>query len=565
MIKLALCRDLQARDDLEPSKEVYRQRQVDELLKKFASPEVDQQPLEELTYGKFHIVNEHMGRFNSNISILPTRRITSSMSYAEKTLRRARALMYDVVGQLDIDTWFSACKHSQGSSIGVPFVDTSLEKKWLYPLSVTEEARPLFDSYLRFDSQMNRAVENFNSHHLVSERYQIVRGSRATTVEKNSSIRRMIAIEPTCNMFLQQGLMNVLYERMKRVGLNVETLPDLHKMLARESAITSRNATIDFSSASDCVSIELLRWLLPPKWFRAIYAVRSPEMQINADWHQLNMISTMGNAVTFPLETLVFWTLAHAVRLSEMRTNTLFPEWEDLKCCSVFGDDCIVPTDIAAPFMEFATSLGFIVNDEKSYYGSECFRESCGGDYYSGYNVRPVFVRAPTSARISALEPWLYTIMNALIKKYIVYFGELSYVYEKDIFLLFSKLFAEYDLRLKIVPSFYPEDSGLQISFDMKRFLSCYKFACEPISRSHQGTYTFRYLRFQYPKRGHLVSDDIRYCTKLKTFVNNEITPPLSRDFNFPTLGREQMRFVRRRLGGGYVVARGLTSHWDIV
>jgi len=91
--------------------------------------------------------------------------------------------------------------------------------------------------------------------------------------------------------------------------------------------------------------------------------------------------------------------------------------------CSVFGDDCIVPTSIAANYITALEGVGFEVNDYKSFYGeTEKFRESCGGDYLAGHAVRPYTVRAPTSQKMSSLEPWLYIIFNSVITKYISHF-----------------------------------------------------------------------------------------------------------------------------------------------
>jgi hypothetical protein len=59
---------------------------------------------------------------------------------------------------------------------------------------------------------------------------------------------------------------------------------------------------------------------------------------------------------------------------------------------SVFGDDIIVPTKAYERTLRLLRLLGFTPNPEKSF-GSGSFRESCGHDYYHGYNVRPVFVR----------------------------------------------------------------------------------------------------------------------------------------------------------------------------
>lgn len=526
-------------------------RQVNELRKKFVSQSEYTDVLVDRTFRKFLEVNDHMSEVNERLKFcLPTNqaRITSTMPRMEKIHRRARAIVHSVLGPFEKSEWFAECRNSGGSSIGVPFSDTSNDRKFTFPMSVTKRAKTLFQQCMVFDFQLKAAIVDYNSLGPIMDPYMIVEESRATTVDKNDQIRRFICVEPTCNMYLQQGLMHMMYKRMKSFGLDVETLPELHKKLAKYSSITSRNATIDWASASDCGSIELLRWLIPPKWFEVLDTVRQTHTLIEGKRVKLNMFSTMGNAATFPLETLVFWAYAHAVRLTNRRSNTLFPEWEDLGCCSVFGDDCIVPSEIASEFIEVMTEVGFIINDQKSYYGTEQFRESCGGDYLAGYDVRPYFLKAPHSTKRSSLEPWLYIITNSFLKKYKSYFGTLSYVYDKELFRVLFGLFRKHKINIKLVPSFYPDDSGLKLSHDILRFHRHYPLKLQKVKRSHHGSYSFNFCRFVYFDKREK-DDAIRYALWLKRPVQvKRIVPPGT--------------FLRKK--GGYVVAKGLTSHWFV-
>jgi len=565
-IKDALFRDLGGKQEHtthneHPSKFSWRSRQLQEFDKKFSSNDEDATSLELTTMIKFMYVNQHMASVRE---IFPDKslRLTSGLCDRDKILLRARAIMHSVLSPFTEDEWFDECKHSSGSSIGVPYQDTSLESKFTFPLSTTERVRPMMERYFEYDNRTHLAVQKLNCYS-DKPKYLHVNGSRATTVEKNDTVRRFICVEPTCNMFLQQGLMHMMYKRMKYYSLDVECLPDEHKSRARISSITSREATIDWSSASDCVSIELLRWLLPPKWFDVVELVRSPTTLISGTEVELNMISTMGNAVTFPLETLVFWTFAHACDLTaKNKGNTLFPEWNELKRCSVFGDDCIVPSEIAPIFIEAMTDVGFIINNEKSYYSTIKFRESCGGDYLAGYSTRPYFIKAPTSERMSSLEPWLYIVLNSLIQKYILYFGELTYLYDKALFRLIFSLMRKYNIRCKVVPPHYPDDSGLKISFDISRFCRHYAIPdLSPIYRSSQGTYTFQYCRFQYKEKARNDAG-LRYADIIRK--NNKRTSEPNSWFPDSSGASEFSLFRKRRRIGGYVVARGLTCHWHV-
>ncbi len=529
-------------------------RQVSEFRKKFTDPDSNhKESLERLTFKKFKKVNRHMRKYGDQ-RFPYDKLVHSRRSFEDKVLLKARCLMRNVLNDFSIEEWFTSCKNSGGSSLGVPFSDTSVERKFQYPITCTESARSLFNQYLLFDNSMSVSIEELNSSAVIAERYQVVRGARATTVEKTDEIRRMIAVEPTANMFLQQGLMAMFYRRMSAFGLDVAKLPEHHKKLARLSSITRKFSTIDFSSASDCVSVELARWLLPPRWFMALDMVRCKEMSILDKTIQLNMISTMGNATTFPLETLVFWTLGHAVISTHKQNNnsTLMPSVlkgfeEQFALCSVFGDDCILPTEYTADFISVTRSVGFIVNESKTHCGNDPFRESCGGDYLTGYSVRPYRVTWPTALSVnSSLEPWLYTIWNGLLEKYILYFGPHRYIYTR-LFEVFTNLFRHYSLDIKVVPDFYPDDSGLKISEDIERFVANYKPPLSGVYKSKHGTYSFRYLRFQY-RKNRRTDDGIRYNIALKQGYSSLDHP----------------RFTPIRRIGGYCVARGITAHWTV-
>ena len=551
----------------------FRTVQTKEPLKKFLSPDDNTDALEEKTFQKFLEVNSHMGKYRDLEFPDPNMRIQRDTSLFDATLLRARSLMKFVLKDMNIDEVFLECKHSGGTSLGVSFNDTSMEAKSTFPITGTERVKPLFDQYLRYDTVLAESLESFNDANLFTDWYMVESGSRATTVDKTTSIRRMICVEPTANMFLQQGLMTVLYRRMAEVGLDVESLPDSHKNLARLASINGLNSTIDWSSASDCVSIELLRYLLPPKWFDIIDQCRSLTTTINGTSVELNMFSTMGNAATFPLETLVFWTLGHGARLFSGTSYTLFPEWEDLMCISVFGDDCIVPQFCTQDFISVCESVGFIVNAEKTFTGQSRFRESCGGDYLAGYNCRPFYIKGPSCTRKSALEPWLYIVLNSIIKKYISYFGSLRYLYDKEVFKLLLSYFAKYKLELKLVPSDFPDDAGLKLSYDYERFASSYGVKYAPIRKSIHGTYSFRFCRFVYTKRRSKFSH-LRYAAELKDLCKRSQLDDCYSEAISAYERRSMAHLsssspvvkpwsdIRRK--GGYVVARATSCHWQL-
>jgi hypothetical protein len=552
-----------------PAIELSAAIQSRDFTKKYIPYGCSTETLRNDAFLKFKDVNDRMLEANIRfLELYPTPRETNYMgsiiqrgdSQRDKVLRRARFVMGEVLGEWTMEELYLSAKHSQGSTVGVPFVDTSLERKLQSPMTCTERVGPLMNDYLLFDNKLKSALDAEYAELLKTdplvERYKFVSGSRATTVRKTATKDRMIAVEPTGNMFFQQGLMSMIYNRMRSVSLNVESLPQKHKWLARIGSISGRNATIDWSSASDCVSIELLRYLLPPRWFKIIDRVRSPTIEIDGEVLDTHMISTMGNAVTFPLETLVFWTIGVALHYTLTHEDNRYRIPYRLKTgkyrdmvVSVFGDDCIVPTFMAKQYIATLEELGFIVNDEKSYYKDERFRESCGGDYSAGYNVRPFCLKAPTSTQKSTLEPWLYITMNAMIPRYISYFGALSWLHDRKLFRYFEELFLQYKLELKVVPHDYPDDAGLKVHFDLERFLAYYPGFRRRISKievNNNGQTFFRFCRFVYRNEATPKNGGIRLADWLKKPFMPEI----------PVLELKNPE----RQNGGYVVAK--TKHY---
>lgn len=223
---------------------------------------------------------------------------------------------------------------------------------------------------------------------LVNPTFHILAGNRITFVPKTSEIDRVIAVEPHINSFFQNGLGRMIRRRMRliaKVDLEDQTL---NQRLARHGSIYNDIATIDLEGASDTISRELVRELLPEDWFSWLDAARSATGILDGVEIRYEKFSSMGNGATFDLESLIFWALASA--LSEIRGYNSF--W-----INVFGDDIVIPSGMYDEFSSILDSCGLIVNLKKSFHNSP-FRESCGHDYLRGVPVRPVYVkRIPTT------------------------------------------------------------------------------------------------------------------------------------------------------------------------
>lgn len=223
--------------------------------------------------------------------------------------------------------------------------------------------------------------------------YSKIEVSKLTTVPKNDSTDRTICIEPSLQMYLQQAIRTDLEIILAREGLNISSQPTRQKRMALEGSINDSFSTIDLSNASDTIGLSFCRYLLPPDLLWWLLEARTPAVEVDGEIHRLNMLSTMGNATTFPIQTLIFYSLLRGVYLElGHKVYTRRSGASRLPNCGVFGDDIIVIPEAYDLMVATLHACGFSVNLEKSFKNG-LFKESCGGDYYAGWNVRPVYLR----------------------------------------------------------------------------------------------------------------------------------------------------------------------------
>lgn len=214
-----------------------------------------------------------------------------------------------------------------------------------------------------------------------------VRGNRWTSVAKDSFKRRGICVEPALNVFYQLGYGSYLRSLLKRKwGIDLKHDQDKHREMAREGSLSGSLATIDLSSASDLISKTLVEILLPRRWLTVLNSLRSPFSRVNGKWVRLEKFTSMGNGYTFELETIVFHSIVRVVA-SERWPDVDPADWVKTRFISQYGDDCIVPEEIADVVLAAFQTCGFRINRSKTY-TSGPFRESCGGDYHTGVDVR---------------------------------------------------------------------------------------------------------------------------------------------------------------------------------
>jgi len=224
---------------------------------------------------------------------------------------------------------------------------------------------------------------------------------RVVTVPKTLKSPRVIAIEPCCMQYVQQGIKDVLYERLQsywltrgHVNFDDQTV---NQRLAIDGSKTGQLATIDLSDASDRVprdlALDMFRW--NPELRDMIDACRSTRAELpdGTIIGPLKKFASMGSALCFPVEAMYFYTICVVALLkAENLPQTMRNIFVVSRCLYVYGDDIIVPTHSADVVLDYLHKYNCKVNTNKTFVSGN-FRESCGIDAYKGDPVTPVYLR----------------------------------------------------------------------------------------------------------------------------------------------------------------------------
>jgi len=223
---------------------------------------------------------------------------------------------------------------------------------------------------------------------------------KVISVPKTQKTPRIIAIEPTCMQYAQQALLDGFNRGISQSYLRNLIGTDSqepNQLLARSGSLSGSLATLDLSEASDRVSNQLVRALFArhPLLQGAVEACRSRRADVPGHGViRLSKFASMGSALTFPIEAMVFLTLVFLGIEKELSTR--FTRLSDIIRFSgsvrVYGDDIITPVDSVHSVVHTLEHFGARVGMAKSFWIGR-FRESCGKEYYSGYDVSVVKVR----------------------------------------------------------------------------------------------------------------------------------------------------------------------------
>ena len=378
------------------------------------------------------------------------------------------------------------------------------------PMTHTSEA--LLQSYLDWTDEEPtwKAAESTRS--LTFGESTRVLGSSLKFVPKDVRESRTIAVEPTLNMYFQLGLGQILAKRIRSFfGVDLRSQQLWNREAARVGSVLASQpvngsrqepwapglATIDLKSASDSIGLRLLEWALPRDFYAILRRYRCDRATlVDGSVQDLNMVSTMGNGFTFPLQTMLFsCVVVAAIKSYGITPNRPYvqigsevdvlesigrkAQWPHFNLFNpmpgilgkvpkgdpgdwgVFGDDIVCHPEIAPRVLRLLSLLGFEVNATKSFVEGH-FRESCGCDFYRGHDIRAFYVKERLDSRTS-----LYKALNGFLEWSTRTGVKLPNVCQ----LLLTHLPGRERFRPLYVPLGEGRDSGLRIPLSVLREL----------------------------------------------------------------------------------------------
>lgn len=222
---------------------------------------------------------------------------------------------------------------------------------------------------------------------------------RVVFVPKTQTAPRVIAIEPSHVQYMQQSLKDYVYKVLEEHSLTKQSIrfsdQTVNQRLAYRSSKDRRLATLDLKDASDRVHLHLVQRIFKTSGLlpyledaRSLHATLPSGKNI-----VLFKYASMGSALCFPVEAMVFYTLIQcAMHQLDGRRPSSRSIREYSRQIDIYGDDIIVPIEYTDVVVRYLESYALKVNINKSFRDSH-FRESCGADYYKGVPVNPVYAR----------------------------------------------------------------------------------------------------------------------------------------------------------------------------
>ena len=224
--------------------------------------------------------------------------------------------------------------------------------------------------------------------------------ARLISVPKNSTSNRTITVEPVLNQFVQQGLNTALREAILSCSVLKQCLAlsdqTKNQQLALEGSLNGKWSTIDLKSASDLLSVKLTDLVFSSfeDFYPRMMGCRTPCVNDGFTDVKLGKFAGMGNALTFPVQSITFTLLAICAILDQLSLRITKKNAERVaRSVRVYGDDIIVESKYSSSVVNWLTSFGLKVNENKSFLVGN-FKESCGVDAFRGVDITPIYAKA---------------------------------------------------------------------------------------------------------------------------------------------------------------------------
>jgi len=217
--------------------------------------------------------------------------------------------------------------------------------------------------------------------------------------------------------YMQQGLKRCFMDAYERdnllpriIGFRDQTP---NQRLALTGSMNGKTATLDLSEASDRVSNQLVRTMtdLWPHLSAALDATRSRLADVPGHGViRLAKYASMGSALCFPIEAMVFTTLIFMGIQESLNVTMTRKDIESFAdSVQVYGDDLIVPVEHVHTIVRTLQHFGAVVGTDKSFWTGR-FRESCGKEYFNGTDVSLVRVRQVLPSTMADVDGVIATV-----------------------------------------------------------------------------------------------------------------------------------------------------------
>lgn len=340
-------------------------------------------------------------------------------------LREARRVVTQILGPYDQEEHNSCCRFGKKAALKLPRTSAYLYNRFS-TLSGTQQQAKLFARIVRQDTVLRTAIKRCSDG---SPKLQIVRSSVAQAVPKSYKANRLIMADSVLGGFISNGFGKLLERKLReRGGIDIRSAQQLHKKLARSASLTGSLVTADMSRASDNISWPLLARVVPTRWLRVIRYDRIATTGFTDAILRQQTVMGMGKGYTFPLQTLVFYSLLRSIANLLKRTARI----------QVYGDDLIYPHWMHAYVVTLFPHVGLKLNHDKTFSSKPetiigghslksgrvwrgCFRESCGGDYLCGVDVRPYQPKLEEGEEVHTRKgriAVLNKLLNGLLEKW---------------------------------------------------------------------------------------------------------------------------------------------------